>query len=110
MKGLIRAGATVEECEIIFKAIEHVFLCRHIILNICIMGMFRTKTSQGKGKQLKSWVDKLQANINLSSSVIDVPLKQLDIRSIESFTSAVRTGIKKFQVQLLDLDAVPKKK
>jgi len=101
MKGyMLRKDGNLEGCEIICRALEHIFLCRHIILNICIMGMWRNALLKGKGKELKSCINDLQSNINLLSSVIDVPLKNLDIKAIERFTQSVSNGIRKLQNRL----------
>jgi hypothetical protein len=40
--------------------------------------------------------------------VVDVP--KLDIKAVANFTTAVQTGLKKFQVQLLTLDDSKRKK
>lgn len=77
--------------------------CRHIILNITVAGMHSTNFRLGGDKKLKSAIGKLQANINLLSSVIDVPVKQLDFKRIADFTKAVRTGIKNFQLKLTEI-------
>lgn len=72
MKSFIQLpNATIEDCEVICAAIEHIFLCRHIILNICIMGQYFNKFKAAKGKKLKQWIENLQSSINLLSSVID---------------------------------------
>jgi len=104
------ADASLENCEVIVEAIEHIFLCRHIILNICVAGMHATTFQLGGGKKLKTAIGKLQSNINLLCSVIDVPVKQLNFVKIASFTKAVRTGIKSFQLRLAEISEQQKKK
>jgi len=101
-------SASLKDCQVIVQAVEHMFLCRHIILNICVMGQFLKHFNLGGGKVLKSEAQNLQNNINLLSSVIDVPVKEIDIATIEKFTRAVRTGIKSFQLKLASVRKVTK--
>jgi len=99
----------VSDCEILLQAVEHIFLCRHIIINVIIMGEYREKHQQGGGKKLKIEIERLQSNIDLLCSFIDVLSKQIDFEAISNFTTAIRSGIKGTESKLYSIMNVKKK-
>lgn len=114
-------SSTLEDVSVIVQAIEHIFLvrffsplnltflkpyfnfskkCRHIILNLCLIGLYNTHFKLGGTKKLKHEIGNLQAHINLVSSMLDVPIKKLDLKSIAQFTQGIRSGIKHLHERL----------
>lgn len=105
MRGYLHrnSSARPEDCEAIADALEVIFLCRHICLNICVAGQYIHHFELGGEKQLKIIIGKLQHNINLLSSVIDVPVKQLNIQMIQTLTNSALNGIKSSEGRLTSI-------
>jgi IBR domain/IBR domain, a half RING-finger domain len=95
-------GATLEDCQKICVAIEHIFLARHVVLQSCKFGMYCHENGLAKGnKKLKGDVSVgLQGSIDFVSSLIDVPIKKLDVRNITLATKSVRNAIRIFQSKI----------
>jgi hypothetical protein len=57
------------------------------------MGYFYQEHQITGSRKIRQHVGKLQANINLLASVLDVGVRKLDIKSVAMFSGAVRSGI-----------------
>ena len=64
-------------------------------MNICLIGLCYHQFRIGGEKKLKSYITTIQDNINLLCSVIDVPIKELDIKKIAGFIGAASMAVKK---------------
>lgn len=89
-----RIAANVTVCEAILRAIEYLFLCRHIILTTSIVGMFMIQHRVGGSNQLKPELRRLSADISFMHGMLGRPLKSLTAQDINPCIGAIKSSIR----------------
>jgi hypothetical protein len=96
-------NANLENCEMIVQAVEHIFLFRLIILNLCKMGQYLIDHSLPNSKKLKARIPKIQGAANLICSTIEQPVKQLNFKNINSACETARKTIQELAYLLKEV-------
>jgi len=96
-----RAQTTVEEIEQLCLVLEYIFLTRHIIIHICILGKWMQEHQIGGTTALKNETRRLTSGLSYleSSLPLDKPLKRLQINDVALGLSAIKEALRSFMVE-----------
>jgi ariadne-1 len=103
MESLVKdySRVTPKDIENISAGVEYVFLSRHIIIHVCIMGKYMQDHKIGGSKPLKNEIKRLASGISYLDSCIpvDEPLKKINLRNVEYGLQTMKTYLKEFMIE-----------
>jgi len=88
------------DIELICKALEFLFLARHIILHTCILGKFIQEFKLKGAKALKNEIRRLSAALSFQQSSLDANPKSWKPLDVELGITGIKTAIREFMVCL----------
>jgi len=93
-----RAETTVEEIEMLCLALEYIFLCRHIIIHICILGEWMRGHQVSGMNALKNETRRLTSGLSFLEATLpfDRPMKKINLKDVSLGLSAVKESLRNF--------------
>jgi len=84
------------DIELICKALEFLFLARHIILHVCILGKYMSENKMKGSKALKNEIRRLSVSLSFQQSSLDVTAKTFKPLDVELGITGINTAVREF--------------